>query len=183
MNSIQNHLTDVTNVLVIGCGGAGLRAAIEVKAQNLSVKVLGKRSKYDAHTVLAAGGINASFGNLDSEDSWLHHFADTYLEGYRIGDPRLIEIMAKNSLEAVSEIDKWGANLEKLNNGKLNQRFFGAHSFRRTCFSGDYTGYSILQALLKKANSLKIPIFDCEYVSSLLVKENNCFGAMFQIFF
>ena len=178
MKSIQNHLTDVTNVLVIGCGGAGLRAAIEVKAQNLSVKVLGKRSKYDAHTVLAAGGINASFGNLDSEDSWLHHFADTYLEGYGIGDPKLIEIMAKNSLEAVSEIDKWGANLEKLNNGKFNQRFFGAHSFRRTCFSGDYTGYSILQALLKKAKSLKIPIFDSEYVSSLLIKENSCFGAM-----
>ena len=178
MKNINNHLTDKTDILVIGCGGAGLRAAIEAKKENLSVKILGKRSKYDAHTVLAAGGINASFGNLDHEDSWEHHFADTYREGYGIGDPNLIEIMAKNSIEAVSEIDLWGANLEKLANGKLNQRFFGAHSYRRTCFSGDYTGFSILQALLKKVSSLKIPIYDSEYVSSLLVHEKTCFGAM-----
>ena len=65
-----NHLTQVSNVLVIGCGGAGLRAAIEVKLRGLDVSVLGKRVKTDAHTVLAAGGINAAFGNVDPEDSW-----------------------------------------------------------------------------------------------------------------
>ncbi len=175
---MKDHNTDISNVLIIGCGGAGLRAAIEVKKHNLNVKVLGKRPKIDSHTVLAAGGINASFGNLDHEDSWHCHFADTYNEGYGIGDPEAIEIMAKEACTAVEEIDKWGANLDKLDNGKLNQRYFGAHSYRRTCFSGDFTGQSILNSLLKKAHSLKIPIFDSEYVSDLLIIDNQCFGAM-----
>ena len=135
----KNNL-DSTNILVIGCGGAGLSAAIEAKQNNMSVKVLGKRPKNDAHTVLAAGGINASFGNLDKNDSWEQHFADTYLEGYEIGDPKLIELMARNATESVMEIDSWGADFKKLKNGKLDQRFFGAHTYRRTCFCGDYTG-------------------------------------------
>ena len=75
---LMNHNVDITNVLIVGCGGAGLRAAIEAKISGLSVKVLGKRSKDDAHTVLAAGGINAAFGNLDKNDSWEYHFADTF---------------------------------------------------------------------------------------------------------
>ena len=178
MSNFQNNLEEYTNVLVIGCGGAGLRAAIEVKINNLSVKVLGKRKKNDAHTVLAAGGINASFGNLDPQDSWMQHFADTYLEGYQLGDPSIIEIMVKNACAAVEEIDQWGGDFEKLQNGKLNQRYFGAHTYRRTCFKGDYTGFAILDTLLKKAEKLKIPIYDTEYVSDLLIKEERCYGAM-----
>ena len=173
-----NHLTQVSNVLVIGCGGAGLRAAIEVKLRGLDVSVLGKRVKTDAHTVLAAGGINAAFGNVDPEDSWEQHFADTYIEGYGLGDPSQIEIMAKESPILVQEIDEWGANFAKLKNGKLDQRFFGAHTYRRTCYSGDYTGLSILKTLLKKAELLKIPIYDNQYVTELLVRDNICFGAM-----
>ena len=124
---MQNYknITQITNVLVIGCGGAGLRAAIEIKSHGLDVKILGKRPKTDAHTVLAAGGINAAFGNLDPEDSWEQHFIDTYLEGYGIGDPMQIEIMAKESPSLVKEIDNWGANFAKLDNGKLDQRFLG----------------------------------------------------------
>ena len=146
---MNNISTNITNVLVIGAGGAGLRSAIESKLQGLSVYILGKRSKEDAHTVLAAGGINASFGNLDPEDSWEQHFADTYIEGYGIGNPSLIETMAKNAPLLVEEIDNWGANFEKLDNGKLDQRFFGAHTYRRTCYCGDYTGQSIQNTLLK----------------------------------
>ena len=173
-----NHLTHISNVLVIGCGGAGLRAAIEVKLAGLQVSVLGKRVKTDAHTVLAAGGINAAFGNIDPEDSWEQHFSDTYLEGYGLGDSSQIEIMAKESPILVQEIDKWGANFAKLKNGKLDQRFFGAHTYRRTCYSGDYTGLSILKTLLEKAESLQIPIYDNQYVTELLIKDNVCFGAM-----
>ena len=173
-----NHLTQVSNVLVIGCGGAGLRAAIEVKLEGLQVSVLGKRVKTDAHTVLAAGGINAAFGNIDPEDSWKQHFADTYIEGYGLGDSSQIEIMAKESPILVQEIDKWGANFAKLKNGKLDQRFFGAHTYRRTCYSGDYTGLSILKTLLQKAESLRIPIHDNQYVTELLIRDNICFGAM-----
>tara|TARA_B100000886_G_C20426782_1_gene494536 strand:+ start:7528 stop:9273 length:1746 start_codon:yes stop_codon:yes gene_type:complete len=175
---MKNHLTDISNVLVIGCGGAGLRAAIEVKKNDLNVKIIGKRRKNDAHTVLAAGGINAAFGNIDKDDNWLQHFADTYLEGYGLGNPEIIEIMAKESPKLVKEIDSWGANLEKLKNGKLDQRFFGAHTYRRTCYSGDFTGQSIIQALLKRIKLLNIPIYDSQYVTDLLINDNTCFGAM-----
>lgn len=84
---------NITNVLIIGSGGAGLRAAIEAKSKGVSVCILSKRDKKDAHTVLAAGGINAAFGNLDKNDSWASHFQDTYFEGYGIGDSETIEIM------------------------------------------------------------------------------------------
>ena len=176
--SITENLTQITNILVIGCGGAGLRSAIEIKKSGLDVCILGKRPKTDAHTVLAAGGINAALGNLDKEDSWEQHFIDTYLEGYGIGDPLKVEIMAKESPLLVKEIDKWGANFQKLKNGELDQRFFGAHKYRRTCYSGDFTGLSILKTLLKKSDELKIPIYDNQYVTELLIRENICFGAM-----
>ncbi len=175
---MNNHSTDISNVLVIGAGGAGLRAAIEAKISGLSVSILGKRLKNDSHTSLAAGGINAAIGNLDKEDNWKYHFADTYLEGYCLGDQYAIEIMAKESPKRVLEIDSWGANFEKLSNGDLDQRFFGAHRYRRTCYSGDFTGQSILNALLKKINQLNIPIYDSQYVTELLIKDSSCFGAV-----
>ena len=172
-----DYQNESTNVLVIGSGGSGLRAAIEVAKYGLSVKVLGKRLKEDVHTSLAAGGINASFGNIDNEDSWEQHFADTYIEGYSIGQYRTIEIMAKEAPTLVNEIESWGANFNKLNNGKLDQRFFGAHTYRRTCYSADFTGKAILNALIKKANDLSIKIEDTKYVTDLLIEDNQCFGA------
>ena len=175
---MNKNNTHVSNVLVIGTGGAGLRAAIEAKKEGVDVVVLGKRLKEDAHTVLAAGGINAAFGNVDHQDSWQQHFADTMLEGYGLADPRSVEIMAKESPELVSEIDEWGANFAKLSDGKLDQRFFGAHTYRRTCYSGAYTGRSILNALIKKVSDLKIPILDFQYVTELLVHKEICFGVM-----
>ena len=177
-NSIPKHQTHISNVLIIGSGGAGLRAAIEAKSSGVEVTVIGKRIKEDVHTVLAAGGINASFANVDKKDSWQQHFADTMIEGYGLSEPRMVELMAKESPELVKEIDEWGANFQKLKNGKIDQRFFGAHTFRRTCYSGDYTGRSILMTLLKKIKSMKIPVHDSQYVTELLVHENKCFGAM-----
>ena len=92
---LGQYKTVISNVLVIGSGGAGLRAAIEVASNQLSVIVLGKRIRTDVHTGLAAGGINAALGNVDKNDSWQQHFADTYIQGYGIGDPSTIEIMAR----------------------------------------------------------------------------------------
>ncbi len=175
---MDHQKKEFTDVLIIGCGGAGLRAAIEIKQSGLSLKVLGKRKKVDAHTVLAAGGVNAALGNLDPGDTWEKHFVDTFIEGYSLGDPYSVEIMTKNSPLRVNEIDKWGANFDKLSNGKLNQRYFGAHTFRRTCFSGDFTGQSILNTLLKKSESLGIPIIDNQYVTDLIIKDSQCFGAV-----
>lgn len=174
----DSNLTQISNVLVIRSGGAGLRAAIEAKMAGLEVTVLGKRPKRDVHTVLAAGGINAALATVDPEDSWQQHFADTYLEGYGIGDHRTIELMAKEAPELVNEIDRWGANFAKLPNGAIDQRFFGAHTYRRTCYSGDYTGRSILTALIDKAESLKIAVEDSQYVTELLISDGTCFGAM-----
>lgn len=175
---MKAHTTNISNVLVIGSGGAGLRAAIEAKKAGVEVTVIGKRQKEDVHTVLAAGGINAALGNVDPEDSWQQHYADTMVEGYEISEPRMVELMAKESPELVKEIEEWGANFAKLKNGSLDQRFFGAHTYRRTCYSGDYTGRSILYALLAKAQSLEIPIYDSQYVTELLVHNDICFGAM-----
>ena len=95
---MTKHQIDHLDILVIGCGGAGLRAAIEAKLRGRSVKILGKRSKIDAHTVLAAGGINAALASLDKKDCWENHFIDTYREGYQLGDPNHIKIMAKKRL-------------------------------------------------------------------------------------
>jgi succinate dehydrogenase / fumarate reductase flavoprotein subunit len=172
------HKTFISNVLVVGSGGSGLRAAIEAKMAGVEVTVIGKRRKGDVHTVLAAGGINAAFGNVDPQDSWEQHFADTMIEGYNLGEPRMVELMAKEAPDVVKEIDEWGANFAKLDNGKIDQRYFGAHTHRRTCYSGDYTGRSILNALIKKADELEIPIHDSQYVTELLVHKNLCFGAM-----
>ena len=140
--------------------------------------MIGKRKKEDVHTVLAAGGINAAFGNVDKDDSWKQHFADTMIEGYNLAEPRMVELMAKEAPELVKEIDEWGADFAKLENGELDQRYFGAHTYRRTCYSGDYTGRSILNALINKAEELEIPIHDSQYVTELLVHNNICFGAM-----
>ncbi len=175
---MNKHSTQISNVLIIGSGGAGLRAAIEAKQLGMEVTVLGKRQRTDVHTVLAAGGINAAFGNVDKEDSWEQHFADTYIEGYGLSEPEVVELMAKEAPDLVTEIYAWGANFAKLDNGNIDQRFFGAHTYRRTCYSGDYTGRSILFALINKAKSLDIPIHDSQYVSDLLVEDNVCFGAM-----
>ena len=175
---MRKHNTNISNVLIIGSGGSGLRAAIEAKKSGVEVTVIGKRQKEDVHTVLAAGGINAALGNVDEQDSWQQHYADTMIEGYGLSEPRMVELMAKESPTLVKEIDEWGANFAKLENGKLDQRFFGAHTYRRTCYSGDYTGRSILMALIKKAKSMKIPIHDSQYVTELLVLDDICFGAM-----
>ena len=111
------HQTQISNVLVIGSGGAGLRAAIEAKTAGVEVMVIGKRAKEDVHTVLAAGGINAAMGNVDPEDSWQQHFADTMIEGYGLSEPRMVELMAQEAPELVREIDAWGANFARLEDG------------------------------------------------------------------
>jgi succinate dehydrogenase / fumarate reductase, flavoprotein subunit len=87
------------NVLVIGTGAAGLRAAIAARQAGVEVVVIGKRSRLDAHTVLAAGGINAALGTVDPQDSWQQHFADTLREGYSLSDPRVVEIMTREAPE------------------------------------------------------------------------------------
>ena len=178
----RGYRTEICNVLVIGSGGAGLRAAIGAHEKGCEVMIIGKRVRNDAHTTLAAGGINAALGNVDPEDDWIQHFVDTYQDGYFIADPEIVETLVKESPNRVNELVDWGASFAVNDEGKLDQRFFGAHTYRRTCYAGDYTGRVILTTLLDKVSELGIPIRDMMYVSKLLVSEKNgqkqCFGAL-----
>src|SRR5438874_2776839 len=167
----------VGNVLVIGAGAAGLRAAIAATQAGSQVLVVGKRDRLDAHTVLAAGGINAVLGTRDPQDTWEQHFADTLREGYLLGHPRVVEIMAREAPDAVRELVAWGCRFATLDDGRLDQRFFGAHKYRRTCYAGDYTGRAILYTLASKAQELGIPVAEDQYISRLLVADGVCFGA------
>ncbi len=179
---MKHFRTNACNVLIIGSGGAGLRAAIEAHNQGSEVLIIGKRIRNDAHTTLASGGINAVLGSRDPEDNWIQHFVDTYQEGYNIADPKTVEILVKDAPNIIKELDKWGMPFAKTKDGKLDQRFFGAHTYRRTCYAGDYTGRAILNTLIKKVEELKIPIIDLMYVSKILVdkqgSEKHCFGAL-----
>ncbi len=167
-----------TSVLVIGTGAAGLRAAIELAERGVQVLCIGKRRRDDAHTVLASGGINAALGTRDPEDSWEQHFADTVREGYFLGDPRLVEIMARESPDAVLELAAWGCEFARTDDGELDQRFFGAHRWRRTCYAGDFTGRAIMRTVAAKAAELGIRVEEDQYVSRLLVADGTCFGAL-----
>ena len=165
------------NVLVIGTGGAGLRAAIAARHAGVEVVVIGKRDRLDAHTVLAAGGINAALGTVDPEDSWQQHFADTMREGYYLSDPRVVEIMTREAPAAINELADWGCPFARTSEGKLDQRYFGAHTYRRTCYAGDYTGRAVLSTLADQTQKLGIPVIENQYVSRLLTADNQCFGA------
>jgi succinate dehydrogenase / fumarate reductase, flavoprotein subunit len=170
--------TNVSSVLVVGSGGAGPRAAIAAAEAGVEVTVIGKRTRKDAHTVLAAGGINAVLGTRDPEDTWQHHFADTINEGYGLPDPRMVEIMATEAPARVLELADWGCPFARTEDGRIDQRFFGAHLYRRTCYAGDFTGRAILTTLLERVGRLGVPITEHQYVSSLLVHDETCFGAL-----
>jgi len=103
----DNNL-EKADVLIVGAGAAGLRAAIELAREGVDVLVLGKRRHGDAHTVWAAGGINASLGNLDPDDRWEIHAADTVGEGHFVNDPRAVEILAREAPERIVELRDWG---------------------------------------------------------------------------
>jgi succinate dehydrogenase / fumarate reductase flavoprotein subunit len=167
-----------TDVLVIGSGGAGLRAAIELHDRGHRVLVLGKRPKADAHTVLAAGGINAALGTLDPQDTWAIHAADTLKEGRYLGDPRAIEILCREAPRAIEELVEYGVPFAREADGRLSQRYFGAHRHRRTCFVGDYTGLEIIRALVRQVDQRQIPILERVYVSDLLTVAGRVNGAL-----
>lgn len=166
-----------TSVLVIGTGGSGLRAAIELAELGTDVLAVGKRPKNDAHTSLAAGGINAALGTMDEEDSWQQHAADTIKESYYLADPRTVQVVAQGATRGIEDLERYGMNFAREHDGRISQRFFGAHKFRRTAFAGDYTGLEIQRTLIKRAEQLQIPILDSVYVTELLVADGVIFGA------
>jgi succinate dehydrogenase / fumarate reductase, flavoprotein subunit len=166
-----------TSVLVIGTGGAGLRAAIELAERGVQVLAVGKRRKHDAHTTLAAGGINAALGTMDPEDTWQQHAADTLRESYFLADPAIVETVARNAARGIEELERWGMPFAREADGRISQRFFGAHRYRRTAYAGDYTGLEIQRTLLRRARELEVPVVDTVYITRLLVSDGRIFGA------
>ncbi|MBA3653673.1 MAG: FAD-binding protein [Actinobacteria bacterium] len=171
--------TRVCNVLVVGSGAAGMRAAIAAHEAGSDVVVVGKRPHLDAHTVLASGGINGALGTRDAEDSWQQHYADTVREGYFLSHPRVVEIMAREAAAAIEELAGWGCEFARTDDGRLDQRYFGAHYYRRTCYAGDFTGRAMLRTIHRRAQEIGVrPVIEDTYVARLLVADGTCFGAL-----
>jgi len=160
------------DVLIIGGGSAGLRAAIEAHDVGAHVLIISKSGKGDPHTVLARGGINAALGTMDPEDNWMIHAADTLREGAFLADYERVEVLCKNAPGAVNELVNWGARFHREKDGRLTQRFFGAHTYRRTVFYKDWTGKEIIRVLMEQVQQRKIEIKDNIYVTKLLKSVN-----------
>lgn len=160
------------DVLIIGGGSAGLRAAIEAHDTGSQVLIVSKNRRGDPHTVLARGGINAALGTMDPQDNWMIHTADTLREGLFIGDYDKAEVLCKSAPDAVTELVNWGARFHREPDGRLTQRFFGAHTYRRTCFFGDWTGKEIIRVLMKQVRLRKIKFVDNVYITKLLKSTN-----------
>src|ERR687892_1333274 len=160
------------DILIIGSGSAGLRAAIEAHDAGARVLILCKSTKGDPHTVLARGGINAALGTMDPEDNWMIHAADTLKEGEFLADYERVEVLCKNAPDAVNELVKWGARFHREEDDRLTQRFFGAHTYRRTVFYEDWTGQEIIRVLMKQVQERKIEIIDNVYITKLLKSDD-----------
>src|SRR5438270_9890929 len=135
------------DVLVIGAGGAGLRAAIEAGANGATVGVVCKSLLGKAHTVMAEGGIAAALANVDDRDNSKVHFADTMRGGQYLNNWRMAELHAKESPECVRELEKWGAVFDRTPDGRILQRNFGGHKYPRLVHVGDRTGLEMIRTL------------------------------------
>jgi len=143
----NNYETFEYDVLVIGAGGAGLRAAIEASAAGVEVGLICKSLLGKAHTVMAEGGMAAAMGNVDDRDNWCVHFADTMRGGQYVNNWRMAELHAKEAPERVHELEAWGAVFDRTKDGKILQRNFGGHRYPRLAHVGDRTGLELIRTL------------------------------------
>lgn len=178
-SSLPGYEEISTDILIIGAGGAGLRAAISAAEQGLKVAVICKSLLGKAHTVMAEGGIASSLANVDPDDSWETHFKDTMRGGQMLNNWRMAELLAKESPERVMELERWGMVFDRTPEGKILQRPFGAHTYRRLCHVGDRTGLVLIRTLQDKAVSLDVDAY-MEYTVIQLLTDGNgrCVGAL-----
>jgi len=144
---MDQYLTFEHDVLVIGAGGAGLRAAIEASAAGVNVGVVCKSLLGKAHTVMAEGGVAAAMGNVDDRDNWKVHFTDTMRGGQYLNNWRMAEIHAKEAPARVNELEAWGALFDRTDDGRILQRNFGGHKYPRLAHVGDRTGLEMIRTL------------------------------------
>jgi len=143
------------DVVVIGAGGAGIRAAIEAREHGLRTAIVCKSLFGKAHTVMAEGGIAAAMGNVNSKDSWQVHFRDTMRGGKFLNNPRMAELHAKESPDRVWELETYGALFDRTEDGRISQRNFGGHEYPRLAHVGDRTGLELIRTLQQKIVSLQ----------------------------
>ncbi len=174
MAEYQTHQHDV---LVIGAGGAGLRAAIEASASGATVAVVTKSLLGKAHTVMAEGGVAAALGNVDDRDSWQVHFADTMRGGQYLNNPRMAELHAKEAPDRVRELEAWGALFDRTKDGKILQRNFGGHKYPRLAHVGDRTGLEMIRTLQDHGVHRGIDFFAEFTILTLLKDDGRVVGA------
>src|SRR5918997_1509042 len=143
----MTYETHEHDVLVIGAGGAGLRAAIAAAASGVSVGVVTKSLLGKAHTVMAEGGAAAAMANVDERDSWRVHFADTMRGGQYLNNWRMAELHAREAPARIRELEAWGAVFDRTDDGRILQRNFGGHRYPRLAHVGDRTGLEMIRTL------------------------------------
>jgi succinate dehydrogenase / fumarate reductase flavoprotein subunit len=172
----QNHEYDV---VVIGAGGAGLRAAIEAHGQGARVAVVCKSLLGKAHTVMAEGGIAAAMGNVYPDDNWKVHFRDTMRGGKMLNHFRMAELHAKEAPDRVRELEEWGALFDRTKDGLISQRDFGGHRFARLAHVGDRTGLELIRTLQQRTVALGIDVYMEHTVTKLLKAEDGSINGAF----
>ena len=166
------------DVLVVGAGGAGLRAAIEAAAAGVSVGLICKSLLGKAHTVMAEGGMAASMGNVDDRDNWQVHFADTMRGGQYINNSRMAQLHAQEAPDRVRELEEWGALFDRTRDGRILQRNFGGHKFPRLAHVGDRTGLELIRTLQDHGIHQGIEVHMEHTVSSLTKDGDRVTGAL-----
>ena len=175
MNS--NYEVHEHDVLIIGAGGAGLRAAIEALAQGVRVGVVCKSLLGKAHTVMAEGGIAASMANVDTSDDWRTHFRDTMRGGKFLNNWHMAQLHAQEAPERVRELEQWGALFDRTDNGDILQRAFGGHTYKRLCHVGDRTGLEMIRTLQDRGVHLGIDVYMECTITRLLQDGDRIAGA------
>ena len=165
------------DVLIVGAGGAGLRAAIEALAQGATVGVVCKSLLGKAHTVMAEGGIAAAMANVDKGDDWRTHFRDTMRGGKFLNNCRMAQLHAQEAPERVRELEQWGALFDRTSNGDILQRAFGGHTFKRLCHVGDRTGLEMIRTLQDRGVNLGIDVYMECAITRLLKDGKRVAGA------
>src|SRR3989449_7137140 len=143
------------DVVVVGAGGSGLRAAIEARARGKKTAIISKSLFGKAHTVMAEGGVAAAMGNVNPNDSWQVHFRDTMRGGKFLNNWRMAELHAREAPERVWELETWGALFDRTADGRISQRNFGGHEYPRLAHVGDRTGLELIRTLQQKVVSLQ----------------------------
>ncbi len=175
MAEYQNHEHEV---LVIGAGGAGLRAAIEASASGVSVGLVCKSLLGKAHTVMAEGGVAAAMANVDDRDGWSVHFADTMRGGQYLSNWRMAELHAKEAPDRVRELEAWGALFDRTDDGRILQRNFGGHKYPRLAHVGDRTGLEMIRTLQDYGIHQGIEVYMEHSIIALLKDEERVVGAV-----